>query len=41
MDLKRGNVTVDGVDRERCPRLLRLDISLGLSVKDEQTTFVH
>lgn len=29
MDFKRGNVTIDGVDRERRPRLLCLDEGLN------------
>jgi hypothetical protein len=28
-----GKVTIDGVDRERCPRLLYLDVTLALLSK--------
>jgi hypothetical protein len=41
MDSKCGNVTVNCVDRERCLQLLHPDVSLTLSVKDEQTTLVR
>jgi len=38
LDLKPGNVVVDGEDRERPPRLVIIDFGLSVFVEDERTT---
>jgi serine/threonine protein kinase len=38
LDLKPGNVVVDGVDRERPPRLVIIDFGLSVFVENERTT---
>jgi serine/threonine protein kinase len=38
LDLKPGNVVVDGLDRERPPRVVIIDFGLSIFVEDEHTT---
>jgi serine/threonine protein kinase len=37
MDLKPGNVVIDGLDRERPPRVVIIDFGLSIFIEDEDT----